>query len=158
MPVLRSHNKLWVTTGDGREVVGFLTHQSSDAIRLTAGGLETIIPSADIRRIEQRVNFPWARNGARIGAVAGSLVVAGLFLTSDNVPHCNGCLPIAIGETLLLSAMGAGMGGAFGLAVGVTHDRLHERRELVYWRSPAAHTPVRADETRVVVISVRIRW
>ena len=139
-----TRTEVYVTNLDGVERKGRVLAATDEGLRLVFGGRETLLPWAEIARVDRRGDPVW--DGALKGAVIGGALYGLMVLTSD-VREYDGA-----GDFVLGGAVGWGV-------VGAIADAFHIARSSVFV-GPAAtagtHAGNGAARSPGVVIGARL--
>jgi hypothetical protein len=113
---------VWVTDAAGREVKGKIVDLAPEAVTVKAEVPRTYGP-ADVSLIHERRPDSF-KNGALIGLVIGGGLTLGLCMAASESEDYGWC------------ALGAGIYGGAGAAIGVGIDALVPGKKLVAYRAP----------------------
>lgn len=135
---LDAGDRAWVTTGDGREVVGEVVGRSASTLTLRTPAAMLAFTPDEVRAIDTTDPI---RDGTVLGATIGSLgalvpsvMVTGLVCSLDD-----GC---DAREVLWVNGLLIGMGAGIGAATGALADSLREHRVPLYRRGGATSVMV----------------
>lgn len=151
---LAEGDRVWVTTGDGREIAGEVVRRSATRLDLrTHGRLVSFAPD-EIRGIDTTDPI---RNGVVLGAKIGGFgALAPSVLITYLLCALEEC---GTGDVLLVNGLFIGIGAGIGAVTGALADSLRERRTPLYRRVGATSisvAPVLRKES--VGLGAAIRW
>src|SRR5262245_4199999 len=141
LPEVKTGQTVWAVMADGHEIKGKVIDFSQTSLEITHKGQSMSVPLADLERIEVRDSV---KNGAKIGAVPGAIVLGFLFGAAAEFSACplldpRPCDSNAGAWTVVGGAAGAGAGWLIGAGI----DRLIPGRKVVYLSNGAtAHVTV----------------
>jgi len=143
--------KAWVTTTDGRELIGTMTSFTEAGVVVRRKDGQTLrIPMPDVARIDVPDGLG---NGARNGAIAGG-VLAGL-LVAAVVRECDrDCGGYVAGMAVWGSAIYVGVGAGLGTLI----DAANVSRSTLYSKSssvPVSIAPILAPHAAGVRVSLQ---
>ena len=136
--------EVWATTNTGSLVHGKIAAISDSSVSIREQDREVTIRLDDVRLVEGHDSL---RNGFLIGTVSG--VVAGGLMGSA---LCDGGGPCGL-AALLTAAIGAPVGGLFGLMV----DGLIPGRQTLFGGNTIRVSPVRTPTTKAIGVAINLR-
>ncbi|HVT46672.1 MAG TPA: hypothetical protein VHD57_02705 [Vicinamibacterales bacterium] len=121
---LRTGQRVWLTTDDGRTFDGYVHHISSSSIEILRRSGPTRLDMGHVRRIEVPDSI---RDGVKRGALIGGLGM-GIYtsIIATGLCECHD------GTNVLITVTFAGIGAGSGALLGGLIDKLHVGRQTIF--------------------------